>query len=294
MKVLIQTCCCGFALLFASVILAQEPLQVAALTSPSQQAHTAWDRLDPAKLKLRSSAALVMDSEGNILYAKQASQPRPIASITKLMTAMVILDSGLPLSERITVTGEDRDHLKHTGSRLRFGATLSREQLLEVMLMASENRAALALARTYPGGRKAFAAAMNGKARSLGMTSSHFVEPAGLDPRNVASARDLATLVRAAQRYQLIVSATTTRSTSVRPFAGMGSLRFGNTNRLLSSEQWDIHLSKTGFINEAGRCLVMGAAIADEPLVIVLLDADGKLSPYGDSNRIRQWIERAS
>ena len=297
MKSLALSCCCVTTLIlatFAPGAWSAPPLQIAALT---QESHTQappshWDALDPAQLKLRSSSALVMDTEGHTLYEKQADKPRPSASITKLMTAMVILDSGLPLSERITVTGDDRDRLKGTGSRLRFGATLSREQLLKLMLMASENRAALALARTYPGGRQAFAQAMNAKAHALGMHSSRFVEPAGLDPDNVASARDLATLVRAAQDYPLIRTATTTRSASVRPFAGMGSLRFGNTNRLLGSDQWDIHLSKTGFINEAGRCLVMGADIADEPLVIVLLNADGKLSPYGDSNRIRQWLER--
>jgi D-alanyl-D-alanine endopeptidase (penicillin-binding protein 7) len=286
----------AFALLTGTIATAEEPLHVAALESGSQPAETAsrnpWDALDPDKLKLRSAAALIMDPEGNIVYAKHEDEPRPIASITKLITAMVILDSELALHERITITGADRDHLKQTGSRLRFGSTLSREQLLRLMLMASENRAALALARTYPGGRTAFVAAMNEKAGALGMHESRFADPAGLNPRNVASARDVATMVRAALDYPLIREATTTRTASVRPFAGMGKLRFGNTNRLLRNQAWDIQLSKTGYINEAGRCLTMQAAIADQPLVIVLLDSFGKLTPFGDSNRIRKWIEQ--
>lgn len=292
MKYLASYCFSLYTFLFASGALAEDALQLAALEPSSAHARAIWDELDPAKLELRSSSALVMDATGNILYAKQEDEPRPIASITKLMTAMVILDSQLSLSEHVTITRADRDNLKHTGSRLHFGTTLSREQLLKLMLMASENRAALALARTYPGGRNAFAEAMNEKAQALGMNNSHFVEAAGLDPRNIASARDVATMVRAAHSYRLIRTVTTTSIASVKPVAGMGTLRFGNTNRLLRDEHWDIRLSKTGFINEAGRCLAMGAAIADEALVIVLLNAAGKLTPYGDSNRIRHWIER--
>jgi D-alanyl-D-alanine endopeptidase (penicillin-binding protein 7) len=226
-----------------------------------------------------------------VVYAKHPDAPRPIASITKLMTAMVVLDSSLALDEPIRITKDDRDLRRLTGSRLEYGALLSREQLLRLALMASENRAANALARTYPGGEQAFVKAMNRKARTLGMTDSRFIDPAGLDAGNVASARDVATMVLAARRYPLIRSATTTRRMSVRPYKGRGELRFANTNRLLKNKHWEIQVSKTGYINEAGRCLVMQAEIADQPLVIVLLNSFGKLTPFGDSNRIRKWIE---
>jgi D-alanyl-D-alanine endopeptidase (penicillin-binding protein 7) len=234
---------------------------------------------------------LVLDQQGDAVYAKQVSEAQPIASITKLMTAMVILDSGLDLKEKITITKDDRDLIQLTGSRLNYGATLSREQMLLLALMSSENRAAAALARTWPEGKAAFVEAMNRKARSLGMHSSHFNDPAGLDAGNVASAQDLAKMVRAASSYPFIRKATTTRSASVYPYKGRGELRFNNTNRLLKNSAWDIQLSKTGYLNEAGRCLVMQTEIADQPLTIVLLNSFGKLTPFGDSNRIRKWIE---
>lgn len=252
---------------------------------------TLWDSLNPGKLKLRSESVLILDKSGHVVYAKQVDKPRPIASITKLMTAMVILDSDLSLDERITITKDDRDLLRLTGSRLKYGATLSRSELLQLALMSSENRAASALARTWPSGKQAFVKAMNDKAGALGMNNSHFKGPAGLDAGNVASARDVATMVRAAYGYPLIRKATTTRAASVHPYKGRGELRFGNTNRLLKNARWDIQLSKTGYINEAGRCLVMQTEIVHQPLVIVLLNSFGKLTPYGDSNRIRKWIE---
>lgn len=253
-----------------------------------------WAALNPRRLKLRSASALVVDRAGNLIYAKEPDKARPIASITKLMTAMVTLDAGLPMKERITITKADRDLLRLTGSRLKYGATLSREQLLRLALMASENRAASALARSYPGGKKAFVRAMNRKARALGMKHSHFVDPAGLDARNVASARDVATMVRAAREYPLIRQATTTRTATVYPYKGRGPLRFGNTNRLLRNKAWHIRLSKTGYINEAGRCLTMETEFAGKPVIIVLLNSFGKLTPFGDSNRIRKWIEHGS
>jgi D-alanyl-D-alanine endopeptidase (penicillin-binding protein 7) len=249
------------------------------------------DLPDPKKLKLRSASALIVDRFGNELYAKQVDEPQPIASIAKLMTAMVILDASLPLQEPITITKDDRDLLRLTGSRLKYGATLRREQLIRLALMSSENRAANALARTYPEGREAFVEAMNEKARALGMHDSHFADPAGLDASNVASPRDLVKMVRAADEYPLIREATTTRTTSVSPYKKRGPLKFGNTNRLLANSAWEINLSKTGYINEAGRCLVMEVEIAEQPLVIVLLNSFGKLTPFGDSNRIRKWIE---
>jgi D-alanyl-D-alanine endopeptidase (penicillin-binding protein 7) len=253
-----------------------------------------WSKLNPNKLQLRSDAVLVLDRNGAEVYARHVNDPRPIASITKLMTAMVILDSGLDLQERITITKDDRDLIQLTGSRLRQGAVLTRKQLLQLALMSSANRAANALARTWPGGKAAFVAAMNKKAAALGMRASHFRDPAGLDPGNVASARDAARMVRAATAYPLIRHATTTRSASVRPWKRRGELRFVNTNPLVRKGNWDIQLSKTGYINESGRCLVMQAEVDDQPLTIVLLDSFGKLTPYGDSSRIRKWIESAS
>lgn len=268
----------------------QQPVEFAKIQAATTDLlHT----LNPNRLKLRSTSALVMDPEGNVVYGKQVDQVRPIASITKLMTAMVILDAGLDLQERIVITKADRDLIRYTGSRLKYGAKLRRQQLLQLMLMASENRAASALARTYPGGEPAFVRAMNLKAQQLGMHNSHFAGPSGLHAGNQSSARDIVTMVQAAHEYPLIREATTTAKLRVHPFKGRGDIQFRNTNRLLKNQRWSIQLSKTGYIREAGRCLVMLTEIADQRLVIVLLNAYGKLSPYGDSNRIRNWIENA-
>ena len=217
--------------------------------------------------------------------------PLPIASITKLMTAMVILDASLPMDEKITIAKADRDLIQLTASRLETGARLTRDQMLRLALMASVNKAANALARTWPAGEKAFIQAMNRKAKKLGMKSSQFADPAGLDPGNIASAQDLAKMVHAALKYPLIREATTTRSLEVRPYKRRGELRYVNTNRLMKNKKWTIEVSKTGYLNEAGRCLVMQVEIANQPMVIVLLNSFGKLTPYGDSSRIRKWIE---
>ena len=267
-------------------------LEKLALASTASQTLTAprWSTLNPKNLKLKSAAVLVLDQNGEEVYSRHVSEPRPIASITKLMTAMVILDSDLDLQEKITITRDDRDLIQLTGSRLKYGAVLTRKQMLQLALMSSENRAANALARTWPQGKLAFVAAMNKKADKLGMQGCHFSDPAGLDSGNVASAHDIASMVHAAMSYPLIRDATTTRSISVRPYRNRGELTFGNTNRLLRNKAWDIQLSKTGYLNESGRCLVMQAEIDDQPLTIVLLDSFGKLTPFGDSNRIRRWI----
>lgn len=295
MKNVLLICFLSLFALPLSGVAEQKRLHLATLDSgePPESAVAArlWEDLNPQRLKLRSESALVMDRSGKVVYAKHEDQPRPIASITKLMTAMVILDSSLSLQEPVSITRDDRDLVKLTGSRLTYGATLTREQLLRLALMASENRAAHALARTWPGGESEFVAAMNRKAAALGMDRSRFTGPAGLSAGNVASAKDVATMVRAARAYPLIREATTTRVTSVSPYKGRGELRFGNTNPLLANKSWSITLSKTGYINEAGRCLAMQAEIGDQPLTIVLLNAFGKLTPYGDSNRIRKWIE---
>jgi D-alanyl-D-alanine endopeptidase (penicillin-binding protein 7) len=239
---------------------------------------------------LRSASALVINAEGNVIYGKDIDTVRPIASITKLMTAMVVLDSDLDLNEKITVTKADRDLVQLTGSRLEYGASLSRREMILIAIMSSENRAATALGRNYPGGMTAFVKQMNNKAVSLGMDNSHFADPAGLHVENMSTARDLMKMVTAAQGYALIRKASTTTRIEVRPYAKRGPLVYGNTNRLLKNKTWDIALSKTGYINEAGRCLVMQANIEGEQVSIVLLNSFGKLTPFGDSNRLRKWM----
>lgn len=239
---------------------------------------------------LRSASALVLDAEGQVIYGKDVDTVRPIASITKLMTAMVVLDAGLDPDEKITVTRADRDVVKMTGSRLEYGATLSRREMLLLALMSSENRAAAALGRNFPGGTAAFVQRMNAKAAELGMSRSRFADPAGLHVENQSTARDLARMVAAAEHYPLIREATTTRQLQVRPWTNRGPLNYVNTNRLLKNDSWTIGLSKTGYLNESGRCLVMQATIEGEPVSIVLLNSFGKLTPFGDSNRLRKWM----
>ena len=244
----------------------------------------------PGNPELKSASAIVLDESGNLIYGKDVDTVRPIASITKVMTAMVILDSGIPLDEKVTITKQDRDLIRLTGSRLEYGATLTRKEMILLALMSSENRAATALGRTYPGGMENFLEHMNRKARALGMTNSHFADPAGLKTENVSTAADLAKMIAAADEYALITEATTTTRKDVYPYKGRGNLTYGNTNRLLKNASWDIELSKTGYINEAGRCLVMQANIEGEDVSIVLLNSFGKLTPFGDSNRLRKWM----
>ena len=239
---------------------------------------------------LRSSAVLVQDAEtGEVVINKNSDSVVPIASITKLMTAMVILDRNLDLEQRIVLSRDDVDTVKGTRSRLRPGNILTRDELLLLALMASENRAAAALGRTYPGGMSAFVKTMNEKALEIGMTDTRFVEATGLSPANVSTPRDLAKLVRAAHSYPLIREYSTrdraTVMTSKRP------LRFVNTNGLVRNSRWDIELSKTGYISEAGRCLVMQVRLASKDLIVVLMDSWGKQSRIGDAQRIRKWLE---
>ena len=243
-------------------------------------------------LSLHSSVALVMDARsGDVLVRKNPGAVLPIASITKLMTAMVVLDAELPLAERLQITRDDIDRLRGTSSRLHPGAWLTRAEMLQLSLMASENRAANALGRHYPGGMPAFVAAMNAKARSLGLRDTRFVEPTGLSSSNVSSGGDLAQMVRAASSYPLIRQYSVARSLTVQP--AREPLGYYNTNRLVSTAGWSIGLQKTGFISEAGNCLVMIANIEGRPLIVVLLDAAGKLARFGDAQRIRSWVEKA-
>jgi serine-type D-Ala-D-Ala endopeptidase (penicillin-binding protein 7) len=214
----------------------------------------------------------------------------PIASITKLMTAIVVLDARLPLGERIVITKADIDDVKGTRSRMPIGAVLTRDELLRLALMSSENRAASALTRAYPGGMKAFIIAMNRKAIELGMWQTRFVEGTGLSSENVSTAQDLAKLVAAAHSYPLIRDYTTDSGYLVNLARGR-TLQYRNSNGLVKNPGWDIGLSKTGYISEAGRCLVMHTVIASTPMVIILLDSWGKYSRIGDANRIKKWIE---
>lgn len=248
----------------------------------------------PGDLHLRSNAALILDSQrGQVLFHKNADSVMPIASITKLMTAMVVLDAKLPLNEGIAIDSADVDVIKYTRSRLRVGTRLTRGELLRLALMSSENRAAAALGRAFPGGLNAFVTAMNRKAFELGMGSTYFVDSTGLNSGNVSTARDLAKMVKAAYGYRLIRVFSTTAAHEV---ASVGkvrsrSLNFVNSNRLVRSSRWDIGVSKTGFLSEAGRCLVMHANITGKPTIIVLLDSWGKNSRIGDANRIKKWME---
>ncbi len=244
--------------------------------------------------KLLSSFALIYDEQTQRpLYTKNPDAITPIASITKLMTAMVVLDANPDLDEEISVAEADQDVLKGTHSRLGVGTTFTRREMLNLALMSSENRAASALARNYPGGTAAAVAAMNAKARQLGMMNTTFRDPTGLNSQNVSTARDLVRMVAAARNYKLIHKFTTTASRSVEGQRGR-ELLFNNTNPLVKNASWEIGLSKTGFINEAGRCLVMQAQIRQRPVIIVLLDSVGKSSRIGDANRVKKWIESAN
>ncbi len=244
----------------------------------------------PARPDLRSAAALVFDeTHSAVLYARRADDPLPIASITKLMTALVVLEAGQRLDERLTISGEDRNLGKGAVSRLSIGATLSRGDLMHIALMSSENRAAHALGRHYPGGLPAAVAAMNAKARALGMMRTRFVDPAGLSSRNVASPSDLAKLVVYAARNPDIRHYSTDAEHTVR--VGRQVLEFRNTNNLVKNPGWDITVQKTGYLLEAGRCLVMRAAIEGREVVIVLLNSYGKYTRVADARRIRKWME---
>ncbi|PCE27411.1 D-alanyl-D-alanine endopeptidase [Paraburkholderia acidicola] len=244
----------------------------------------------PDALALRSSVAYVVDQNtAEPLFDKNSHAVVPIASITKLMTAMVVLDSKASMTEQIEVTDEDRDYEKNTGSRLSVGSVLSREDMLHIALMASENRAAAALSRYYPGGRPGFLAAMNAKAKALGMADTHFENSTGLTSQNVSSARDLVKMVNAAYQYPMIREFSTDRSYDV--FTGRRTLAYRSTNALVRNSTWDIGLQKTGFINEAGECLVMQANIHGRPMIMVLLDSSGKYSRFADAVRLRTWLD---
>lgn len=265
----------------------QKVAQRKAVISVSPRNDRAWT--ETGVLAVQSGAALVIDQSGDALFQKNAGVVTPIASITKLMTAMVVLDSAPNLQAPITITDEDVDYLRGSRSRLSVGSVMTRETALLLALMSSENRAANALARHYPGGMPALLAAMNIKAQALGMRDTRFEDPTGLNSNNVSTANDLAKMVAAAYRYPLIREYTTTSEATVD--VGRRELVYHNTNPLVKNTDWDVGLSKTGFINEAGKCLVMQARVADKALYIVLLDSVGRLTRVGDANRIKRWLE---
>lgn len=241
----------------------------------------------PSEMALRSSSVLVEDQKtGEFLFQKNVNAVMPIASITKLMTAMVVLDAHMDLQEPLIIKSEDVDNVRRSRSHLQIGTQLTREEALLLSLMASENRAANALSRVYPGEQPSFIEAMNAKARSLGLSITRFTDPTGLSSTNISSAYDLAKMVDAAYRYPLIRQFTTTPNVTIK--SGHRILTFHNTNRLIRSSCWQIGLSKTGFIDEAGQCLVMQANVCLRPILIVLLDSQGKLTRFGDANRIKR------
>jgi len=273
----------------------------AAPSSAERAIAPTWKRVrygNPRALALRSQVGIVVDErEGAILYARDTDKPRPIASLTKLLTILALLDSKLSLQKVIQVTNQDRDRLKYSRSSLRIGTTLTRGELMRIALIASDNRAAAALARTYPGGSVALIRVMNEKARMLGLSQTRAVDASGLRPGNISTALDLARLAYVAGKYPIIEHWSTTKRFSVVDRKSQKMLEFRNTNSLVHRESWQIALSKTGFTSEAGFCLLMRTTIVDRPLIVVLLNSWGKLSKYGDSARIRDWLvasERAS
>lgn len=250
--------------------------------------HSTVDELD-----LKSSVALVLDQDTKeVLFSKNSGAVLPIASLTKLMTALVVTENKMPLNEVLSITQDDVDLEKGSRSRLTVGTQLTREQMLHLALMSSENRAANALGRSYPGGVSAFVVAMNRKASDLGMRDTHYVEPTGLSSNNQSSARDLATLVSAAHRHRIIRELSTSPEYQVE--VGKHQLQFHNTNRLIANPSWEIGLQKTGYISEAGRCLVMQAKMAGRQLIMIFLDSNGKYARLADAERVRKWMTESA
>lgn len=255
--------------------------------------HSQEQQYGEPNLVINSASALIVDQRsGETLYSKQSAAIMPIASITKLMTAIVVIDADQPLDEFLTITNEDLDYLKGTGSRLPVGTRLTRRELLHLALMSSENRAASALARNYPGGKFAAIEAMNEKAQQLRMYKTRFRDPTGLDSGNVSTAESLVKLVRASYRYPLVRELSTATSHQIYTNHGR-ALAYKNSNQLVREGVWNIGLSKTGYISEAGRCLVMQATVAEQPVIIVLLDSIDTSTRVSDANRIKRWLENS-
>lgn len=266
---------------------AEQIARIEPLSSQQQQVKP----VNAAKLGLKSSSVVVYDPvSGEVLLERQADKVRPIASLTKLMTAMVVLDARLPMNEVLTITNDDVDRLRHSRSRLPVGTKLTRHDMLQLTLAASENRAASALARTYPGSTKAFIKEMNNTARRLGLKNTHFVDSSGLHDENVSTAADLVKLTIAANEYSQISAMSTNGTDYVVDQRHNRKIEFRNTNALVRDKEWDVNLSKTGYIMSAGYCLVMHTIINDRPLAMILLNSQGKYSKFGDANRIKKWL----
>lgn len=247
---------------------------------------------DTSKLHIASGSAMLIDLQTNkLIYASNPDVVVPIASVTKLMTGLVVLEAKQNMEEYISVSISDTPEMKGVFSRVKIGSELPRREMLLITLMSSENRAAASLAHHYPGGYVAFIAAMNAKAKALGMTSTHYVEPTGLSTRNVSTARDLSKLVHAARKYPLLSELSTTKEKTVAFRKPNYTLGFHNTDHLVRKDNWDIQLTKTGFTNQAGHCLVLITQMGGRPVSLVILDAFGKYTHFADASRIRQWVE---
>lgn len=263
----------------------------AAVTSNALATEAALQR-DPAQLHLASGSALLIDLQtSKVIYQSKADAVLPIASVTKLMTAMVVLDAKQSMTEDLTIDISQTPEMRGVFSRVKLGSTLNRHDTLLIALMSSENRAAATLAHHYPGGYNAFIAAMNAKARALGMDHTHYVEPTGLSIHNVSTARDLSKLLIAARRYPMLSELSTTREKTVAFKKPNYTLGFHNTDHLLNKSNWDIQLTKTGFTNQAGHCLVLVTSMAGRPVAMVILDAFGKYTHFADAARLRSWME---
>lgn len=247
---------------------------------------------DTSHLKIASGSALLMDLQTNkVIYANNPDVVVPIASVSKLMTGLVVVEARQNMEEYISVNIGDTPEMKGVFSRVKLNSELPRREMLLIALMSSENRAAASLAHHFPGGYVAFIAAMNAKAKALGMTNTHFVEPTGLSPRNVSTARDLSKLLIAAHKYPILTELTTTKETTVRFRKPNYVLGFHNTDHLVNKPNWDIKITKTGFTNEAGHCLVLVTSMGNRPVALVILDAFGKYTHFADATRIRSWVE---
>ena len=263
----------------------------ACFTSNATASDSAFKR-DPAQLHLASHSALLVDLQTNqVIYENKPDQVVPIASVTKLMTAMVVLDAKQSMDEEITVDISQTKEMKGVFSRVKLGSTLNRHDMLLIALMSSENRAAASLAHHYPGGYNAFIAAMNAKARALGMSHTRYVEPTGLSEQNVSTARDLSKLLVAARRYPMLSELSTTKEKTVAFKKPNYTLGFHNTDHLLNQKNWDIEITKTGFTDKAGHCLVLVTSMGGRPVAMVILDAFGKYTHFADASRLRSWVE---
>lgn len=282
---------CSFSLVLSAASTAS-PINT---TVRPDSATARYQSLDAERVRLGSVKAAVFDADAEVsLFEKNSDVQAPIASITKLMTAMVILDGGQSLDEMLTIRKVERDSNNNGYSRMRIGSRLSRGDLLRIMLMASENLAASNLAVHYPGGFSAFVTAMNAKAQELGMTNTQFADASGLSVNNLSTAADLVKMVTAATHYETIREFSTTTGYTAHFDNPRYNLRYGNTNRLVHRNSWDIQLSKTGYLNEAGRCLVMVTEVDGRDIVMVLLDSFGKLTPIGDAGRVKRWLTTGS